>query len=364
MRKKVVLELAKREIEYLSTRKVVYGYSYYISLSECDIEAVTDENSEQIESMIRECAEQEFGCRVKLVYNQEYNEVFIFPDCTNDLVGDYIRQSFRRAGKESGEAYALYKFDTKESLLEYDMSEISEDVLCAFGEEFTYDDFLSLGAIELWECSFKTMIKSVDGLVDDSDEEPNQIASFRCSDLWNLNPYMSYNNGNMIFYDGGQRYNVCVHCGRKMKESMLFMGCWCICRCCSNAILAMYDSNKCDACPAKRRLVYKRFEEWKKENGYEDRAIKELADFQKEYILSQMDLSETYDVKGHGLVERISLPEDMFEIIDEELEMAIRSFMQNLETINGEKVLVWFVASVDRMLLYERYIGQRAHAEY
>ena len=357
MKNKLISEIAKRKIDFLSTRKVEYGYTYYISLAECDIEAITDVNSEQLESMIRECAEHEFGCPVMVVYQQGDDVVFIIPDSMSDLVNDYICQSFRNAGRLSGEAYALCQSEPKESLLEYDVSMVSAEVFSEFGQEFTYDDFHALGVIELWECSFKTMSKSVADL----DKEPSQIASFKCSD--EVEPYLSYYRENVLLYDGGQRYAVCLHCGRKITESICILG-WHYCKCCANALFALWEANKYDTCPAKKRLVYHKFEEWKKENGYEDRPIKQLADFQKEYILAQMDLSETYDIKGHGKVKRISLPQNIFEIIDEDLEWAIRSFMQNIATADGEKVLVWFVANVDRMLLYEMYIpGQRKYYE-
>jgi hypothetical protein len=359
MEKKISKEIGKRKIVFLSLRGVVYGYVYYISLSQCGIDAVTIESLESLIPMIQKSCEQEFGCKVNLVRDERVaDEVYIIPECADDLVCDYIRHSFREAGELSGEAYALCPSETKESLLKYDVSEISADVFNEFGKEFTYDDFLALGVIELWESSFKTMSKSVADL----DEEPSQIASFKCSHE-KTNPYMSCYEENVFLCDGGQSYAVCLHCGRKITESFCVMG-WHYCKCCGNALLALWEANKYDACPAKKRLIYRKYEEWKKENGYEDRPIKELADFQKEYILNQMDLSETYYIKGHGQVKRISLPQNIFEIIDEDIEMAIRSFMQNMETAKGEKILVWFVANVDRMLLYEIYVpGQRKHYE-
>lgn len=353
MKTKIISEIAKRKIDFLTTRKVVYGYTYYISLAECDIEAITDVNSDLI-SMIRECAEREFGCPVDIVHQQGDDAVFIIPDSTNDLVNDYIYQSFTRAGGLSGEAYALCQSETKESLLKYDVSEISADVFNEFGEEFTYDDFLAMGACDLWEDAFSAMTKSVTDL----DKEPVQIESFR-GPITSVIPYLSNYEENVVLSDGGQRYVVCLHCGRKTANPITQLG-WQYCECCGNAMIALAFVNKYNDCPAKKRLIYKKYEDWKKENGYEDMTIKDLTDSQKAYILAQMTICETYNIRGHGMVNRISLPQNIFEIIDEDIEMAIRSFMQNMETAKGEKILVWFVANVDRMLLYEIYVpGQR-----
>lgn len=53
MEKKISKEIGKRKIVFLSLRGVVYGYVYYISLSQCGIDAVTIESLESLIPMIQ-----------------------------------------------------------------------------------------------------------------------------------------------------------------------------------------------------------------------------------------------------------------------------------------------------------------------